>query len=303
MTALKRLPAVLFAAALSAVTTSAFAAGRIVIDDTGVFPESLSSDAAGHVYIGSSTKGLVYRAMPGADKAVAFIPAGTSNMRNVFGVLADERSKTLWICSTDDDKTRNDTSLMAFSLPDGKFKARYPFPGGGMCNDIAIAPDGAAFVADTVRGRILKLAPGAASLTEFASGPDLKSVDGLVFTRDGKFYVNTYSTSRLLRVDANAGNVTITPLTTSRPLKNPDGMRLAPNGDILMAEGEGRLDRVVIQGDHAAITVLNEGLHVPVAVTVVGNTAWELESKFNYRREPLKGQDPGVFAAHAVPLQ
>jgi hypothetical protein len=49
--------------------------------------------------------------------------------------------------------------------------------------------------------------------------------------------------------------------------------------------------------------VLNEGLNVPVAVTVVGNTAWELESKFNYRREPLKGRDPGIFAAYAVPLQ
>ncbi|MBN9546476.1 MAG: hypothetical protein J0I19_13465 [Alphaproteobacteria bacterium] len=40
-----------------------------------------------------------------------------------------------------------------------------------------------------------------------------------------------------------------------------------------------------------------------MAVMVVGNTAWELEFKFNYRREPLKGQDPGQFAAYAVPLQ
>ena len=153
-----------------------------------------------------------------------------------------------------------------------------------------------------MQGRILRLAPGAAALNEYASGPGLESVDGLVFTRDGRLYVNTYSSSRLLRLDGAAGNVTVAPIAPSQPLKNPDGMRLAPNGDILLVEGQGHLDRVVIHGDSAAITVLKEGLNVPVAVTVVGNTAWELESKFNYRREPLKEQDPGVFGAFAVPL-
>jgi hypothetical protein len=301
MRAFNRLTCVLFAGALTAIAGPALARDRIVIDDTKVFPESLTSDAAGNIYIGSSAKGLVYRGLPGADKAMAFIPAGASGLQHVYGVLADERRHTLWVCSTD-DAAHADTSLMAFTLPAGKFKARCPFPGGGMCNDIAIAPDGAAFVSDTVQGRILRLAPGAAALSEYAAGPDLQSVDGLVFTRDGKLYVNTYSSSRLIRLDGAAGKATVTPIATSQPLKNPDGMRLAPNGDILLVEGQGHLDRVTMHGDSAAITVLDEGLNVPVAVTVVGNIAWELESKFNYRREPLKDQDPGVFSAYAVPL-
>jgi len=296
-----KLTCALFAGALTVIASPALARDRIVIDDTKVFPESLTSDTAGNIYIGSSAKGLVYRALPGAEKAIAFIPAGTSGLLHVYGVLADERSRTLWVCSTD-DTAHADTSLMAFALPDGKFKARYPFPGGGMCNDITIAPDGAAFVSDTVQGRILRLAPGAAALSEFATGPDLQSVDGLVFTRDGKLYVNTYSSSRLLRLDGAAGKVTVTSIATSQALKNPDGMRLAHNGDILLVEGQGHLDRVAMHGDSAAITVLKEGLNVPVAVTVVGAIAWELESKFNYRREPLKDQDPGVFGAYAVPL-
>lgn len=300
MAAFRTVPVMLFACALAAVTTPTFAADRIVIDDTGVFPESLSSDAAGNVYIGSLAKGGIYKAAAGQDKATSFIPAGAGGMHSVLGVLADGR--TLWVCSTD-DPAHVDTSIMAFDLPSGKFRAKYPFPGGGVCNDITIAPDGAAMVADTAGSRILRLARGAKELTEFASGPDLKSIDGLVFTHDGKLYVNTYSSSRLLRVEGSGGNVKITEITTSQPLKNPDGMRLAPNGDILLAEGQGHLDRVVLDGGKATITVLNQGLNVPVAVTVVGNTAWELESKFNYRREPLKGQDPGQFAAYAVPLQ
>jgi hypothetical protein len=286
----------------SVFASPAWALDKITIDDTKVFPESLSSDAAGNIYIGSSAKGLVYRAAPGADKAMAFIPAGTSGMHDVYGVLADEHSHTLWVCSTD-DAAHVDTSLMAFNLPDGKFKMRYPFPGGaGMCNDIAIAPDGAVFVSDTMRASVYRLAPGVAALTEYVSNPELQAVDGLVFTRDGKLYVNIYSSSRLFRLGGTAGKVTVTPIATSQSLKNPDGMRLAPNGDILMVEGQGHLDRVMVHGDSAVITVLKEGLNVPVAVTMVGNIAWELESKFNYRREPLKDQDPGVFGAFAVPL-
>ena len=300
MRAFWRLLAVLFASGVLAAP--AFALDKISIADTAVFPESLSSDAAGNVYIGSSARGGVYKAPAGQDQAAIFIPAGTSGMQDVYGVLVDDKSRTLWVCSTD-DKAHQDTALMAFALPGGRLKARYPFPGGGMCNDIAVAPDGGVLASDTRGGRLLRLAPGGSALSPYAADPALAAVDGLVFTRDGKLYVNTYSTSQLLRVGIVGGKTRVTPITTSQPLKNPDGMRLAPNGDILMVEGQGHLDRVTVQGDGATIAVLNQGLHVPVAVTVVGDTAWELESKFDYRREPLKDQDPGVFAAYAVPLK
>ena len=288
--------------ASGALVAPAMALDKITIADTGVFPESLSSDAAGNVYVGSSAKGGVYKAPAAAVQASIFIPAGTSGMQHVYGVLADDKSRTLWVCSTD-DAAHKDTALMAFALPDGKFKASYLFPDGGMCNDIAVAPDGGVLVSDTRGGSLLRLAPGGQTLSLYAADPQLAVVDGLVFTRDGRLYVNTYSSSLLLRVDVAGGKAMVTPIATSQPLKNPDGMRLAPNGDILMVEGQGHLDRVTVHGDRATITVLNQGLHVPVAVTVVGNTAWELESKFDYRREPLKDQDPGVFAAYAVPLK
>jgi sugar lactone lactonase YvrE len=297
MRALYRLLAVLWAS--GALAAPALALDKITIADSKVFPESLSSDAAGNIYIGSSAKGGVYKAPAGKDQARIFIPAGASGMQHVYGVLVDDKSRTLWVCSTDDAAHKN-TALMAFSLPGGKFKASYTFPDGGMCNDIAVAPDGGVLASDTRGARLLRLAPGASTLAVYAADPALASVDGLVFTRDGKLYVNTYSTSQLLRVEVTNGKTGVTPIATSQPLKNPDGMRLAPTGDILMVEGQGRLDRVTVHGDGATITVLHQGLHVPVAVTVVGGTAWELESKFDYLREPLKNQDPGVFAAYAV---
>jgi hypothetical protein len=49
--------------------------------------------------------------------------------------------------------------------------------------------------------------------------------------------------------------------------------------------------------------MLRDGLISPPAVTFVGRTAYALEGKIGYLFDPkLKGQDPGVFSAHAVPL-
>ena len=43
---------------------------------------------------------------------------------------------------------------------------------------------------------------------------------------------------------------------------------------------------------------------LPTAVTMVGNTAYVLEAKLNYQRDPaLKGKDPAPFKAYAVPLK
>jgi hypothetical protein len=71
---------------------------------------------------------------------------------------------------------------------------------------------------------------------------------------------------------------------------------------MLMAEGEGRLDEVTIEGDKAAIRVLKDGLQGPTAVALVGDTAFVLEAKLNYFMDPkMKGQDPGPLRALAVP--
>ena len=63
---------ILAAAVAATATTAASAAprGDIRIDDTHVYPESLSSTADGTVYVGS-IKGIVFRAKPGQAMAEA----------------------------------------------------------------------------------------------------------------------------------------------------------------------------------------------------------------------------------------
>ncbi len=285
--------------------------GDILIDDTNVFPESVTSTSAGAVMVGSM-KGIVYRALPREAVARAWIrPDAANGLQAVFGVLADERSATLWVCSVANPFARPATpapaALVAFDLASGRYRASYPFPApNGVCNDIAVAPDGTVYATDTPNGRILKLRRGASALEISAADDRLKGIDGLAFSAAGVLYVNIVSRGTLMRVDRDAaGNMrALQELTVSRPLSGPDGFRLIAGSRFLLAEGTaGRIDVVSIEGDAAQISVLREGLNASAGVTRVGTYAYAIEGKIGYLIDPaLKGQDPGAFMIRAIPL-
>jgi len=290
---------------LAAMAVPAAAATDITVDTPMAFPESLSATADGTVYIGL-TKGAVYRAMPGEATAKPFIGKDAGHFGIVLGVLTDSATDTLWVC----DNAGKAASLKTFSLKTGIPKKTYAFPRGGICNDIALKGRDA-YITDTRNGRVLKLAAGSDTLTNWyindASDP---SLDGLVW-QNGALYTNTYNGNNIIRVsvnpDGSAGKgVNLKPSTD---VYQPDGMRLSADGKILMIEGRGkdgngRLDEVMVNGDAATIRVIKDHYMIPAAVTVVGNTAYVLEAKFNYQRDPaLKGKDPAPFKAYAVPLK
>ena len=301
---------VLLAAGLWFLPAGAKPKPDIVIDDTDVYPESMSAASDGTLYIGS-IKGIVFKAVPGSTTAKPWIrPSAENGLLSLLGVLTDEKSHTLWICSSP-NSFRNPpvagvAALMAFDLKTGAQKGVYPFPApASVCNDITIAQDGAAYASDTPNGRILKLARGAKQLTVFADDPALKGIDGIVFDAHGVLYANIVTKNLLVRVTmGKTGAHTIATLTTSAPIAAPDGFRLISGDKFLLAEGNGgRIDEVTIKGDAAEVRVLKEGLISPPAVTLVGNTAYALEGKIGYLFDPkLKGQDPGQFKVYAVPL-
>ena len=311
MTKLRSGAAVLAACLAFATAGRAAPAVDIRVDDTAVFPESLSAAPDGSVYIGSM-KGIVFRAAPGAGVAEPFIrPTAENGILSILGVLADAPHKALWICSSPSPLRTppavGTTALMAFSLKTGALKGAWPFPApGGACNDITIARDGSAYATDTPNGRIFLLKPGAKALELYASDARLKGIDGIVFGGDGTLYLNIVSKGQLMRVDRGAdGAMTgLTELKLSQPVAGPDGFRLIAKNRFLLAEGNsGRIDAVTIEGDRADIRVLKEGLISPPGVTLVGRTAYGLEGKITYLFDPkLKGQSPEPFVAHAIPL-
>jgi sugar lactone lactonase YvrE len=302
--------ALVLATALASVLQ---AADRSVITfaDGRIFPESVTSTRNGALFFGSLGQDSVYRAAPGAAQAETWIKPKTAGLLTVLGVLADERASVLWVCASaaggrGGAPLVGETALKAFNLSNAALKASYAFPGGGLCNDIAVAKDGTVYVTDTTGARVLRLKKGATSLDAWAADALLGTADGVALLDDGSVYVNSVGSGTLMRIpvkaDGSAG--VVTKLNTSRPLQTPDGMRPVGSKTMLLVEGAGRLDEVTISGDQAEIKVLKEDLSGPTAVTLVGGTAYVVEAKLNYRNDPkLRDEDPGPFRAVGVPYR
>jgi sugar lactone lactonase YvrE len=163
------------------------------------------------------------------------------------------------------------------------------------------------YATDTPGGWLLALRKSDTALRVVANDERLKGIDGLAFSGEGQLYVNLVSTGALLRVDlGDDGNVSkLTELKLSQPLAGPDGFRLIRQNRFLLAEGAGgRVDEVTIKGDTATIRVLREGLNSSSGVTLAGDRAYAIEGKIGYLIDPkLKGKDPGLFKAYAIPLK
>ncbi len=298
-------------AGLAAASSALAAPHDVRIDDVAVYPESLSAGPDGTLYIGS-IKGIVFRAPPHASVAEAWIqPAAANGILSLLGVLADGRSRTLWVCSSPNQfrtpPAKGVSALMAFDLKTGAQKGAWPLPApASACNDITIAKDGSAYATDTPNGRIFVLKPHAKALELFAEDARLKGIDGIVFSGDGTLYLNIVSKGQLMRVDRGPGGkfAGLTELKLSQPVAGPDGFRLIAGHRFLLAEGNsGRIDEVAIRGDEAAIKVLKEGLVSPPGVTVHGRVAYGMEGKITYLFDPkLKGQSPEPFVVRAIPL-
>lgn len=282
----------------------------IRIMDTQVFPESLSAAADGTVYIGS-VAGTVYKAEPGAAEAHPWIRHSDDNgSLAILGVLVDDSRDTLWLCSAPNffgpERSEGVSSVMAFDLASGAQKGNFPFPGGGTCNDITVAQDGTVLATDTPGGRILALDPGASELRVFGQSDLLRGIDGIAYSGDFTLYANNVQTQKIYRLAVNADNSmgALTELKLSHELGGPDGMRLIEGNRFIQAEGTiGRLSVVTIEGDTATLRVIDDAVESTPGATMVGNTAYVLESNIQYLLNPdLKGQEPPAFMVLARPL-
>ena len=313
------LTAWLFAAGLGAANAFAVPAS-IDLPGARVFPENLTSTKDGTLYVGSLGSGGIIRIKPHGDKPELWIKPGAFGSRSIFGILADERSNTLWACSNDLSafglviaSSETGSALKGFDLKTGQGKVSAKLPGDHtLCNDIAKGPDGSAFVTNSAAPQILRLPPGSNQLEVWAADPLLAppaggaGLDGIAFGNSGSLYVDTYTTGELFRVDVVDGKAgKVTKLKPSRPLVLSDAMRPLGGNEFLIIEGAGRLDRMRIQGDGAVIETLKDGYAVPTGVAVVGHTAWVSEGQLSYVFDPAKkGQTPNLpFHIYSVPLR
>jgi glucose/arabinose dehydrogenase/cytochrome c2 len=254
-----------------------------------ISPESMTSLADGTVIVGSSRR-TIYRAPPGESRTTPWIRLEPTSPPMVFGVLADEKSNTLWACVGSIGRSETPparSALYAFDLESGAQKAHYALPAkDSLCNDIAVGADGSVYVTDTVNNEISRLAPGADSLKSWLRsgfGKQDAGLDGIAVL-GSRVLVNTIDGNQLFAVpiasNGKAGKAV--EITLDRALETPDGMRSDGENTLLVAENlpNGRVVRVQIDGDRGVISPVETELPRGVnAVTASGKSIWALETK------------------------
>jgi sugar lactone lactonase YvrE len=240
-------------------------------------------------------------------------------LASALGVLADEKSNTLFVCSNDFSAAgikipgaSTGTSLKLFDLKTGEAKGSIPVPGQTtLCNDIVVATDGTAYISDSFGGQILRLKPGAKELEVWAHDarwdvPGKPELDGIAILGDGAIYSNLFEGDGLYRVAVNADGSagTITKLQTSRPLYHSDGLRAFGN-KLIQVEGEtkGNLDLITVDGDNAKVETVKDGFDGPVSLAQVGDQIYVLDVPLRYLlgQEAKDKKAPPPFKASTVP--
>ncbi len=104
-------------------------AADVVVPGATDFPESMSASSDGTLYFSSFGNGRVWRAKPGEAQASEFIKTGSNGLASALGVLADDKSNTLYVCSDDFSAggikipgASMGTSLKLFDLKSGEAK-------------------------------------------------------------------------------------------------------------------------------------------------------------------------------------
>jgi hypothetical protein len=305
--------ATLVAIAGAAAVHGAAPPAEIVIPGERLAPESLTSTTDGTVFVGSMMGQTIFKAAPGSAKAEVWIKPGTNGLRGVFGVFADDKANTLYACTGSPPGPPQpgvapvQSALLAFDLKSGAAKGKWDLPTpGATCNDIAVDAAGNAYATDTGNNEVVLLKKGAAKLEVWAGadgvyGPKGSVLDGIAILGD-KVVVNALRTGKLfvtpIGKDLKAGKTS--EVNLDRPLAGPDGQRSFGKSSILVVEGTapGKLSRVDLSGADLAtgkVVTIKEGFpDGPVAVTVIGETAYVLEGQFSLLRAPPPGTSPAA---------
>lgn len=282
---------------------------EIVMNGQRLFPESITSDAAGNIYVGSNP-GSIFRALAGKAVAEPWIaPDEENGLRTVFGVLVDEPRGLLWVCSNDMAPEGGGPAIKTFALPDGSYIASHPFPadaGPAMCNDMAVAPNGDVYASETLGGRIMLLRDGGTAFETWATDPEFASLDGISFGPGGALYANAIQRGTLLLVHRHADGsfARAEVLATSQPMAGPDGLRPLDERRMLQSEGNGGTITVLTfaEGQPVQIEVIAEGIDYASSVTMANGRAWYPEGKLRFLFGPDAGEDPGPFVIRSVEI-
>ncbi|MCY0932647.1 SMP-30/gluconolactonase/LRE family protein [Streptomyces sp. H34-S4] len=280
-----------------------------------VFPEGIAADPrTGAVYVGSYTDGAVYRARSGGRTAEVFLPAGTDGRHTANGLRVDGRGR-LWV-------TDSTSGVSVYDTRSGARLAHFEIPGSEprFLNDLAVTPDGTAYLTDSVRAVVYRVTPEQLAA---GSGPLLPAYDlsgrltpspagsftlnGITADPAGRFLLTVDMTAgELYRIDPVSGAVSRVALTGG-DLKTADGLDLAPGGVLRAAQNtRNTLSRWQLSADGTRArlvrTVTDPSLQIPTTLVQVPGRTLVVRSQFDKDGGPMpsSGGAPTAFTVASV---
>ncbi|WP_433524481.1 SMP-30/gluconolactonase/LRE family protein [Nocardia pseudovaccinii] len=263
-----------------------------------VYPEGIAVDPrTGDTYVGSYANGAVYRATPGAARAEIFLPEGTDGRKTANGLKVDTAGR-LWVIDSTTGVAVYDTSSRALV-------ARFDITGTepSLVNDLAITPDGSAYLTDSLRPVVYRVTPeqvtaahgGKADLTtQFdlsnivgPHAPDAFTLNGIVSDDSGRYLlIVDMNSGELYRVATAANSPEIRKVTMrGADLKHGDGLEL--HGSTLWAaqNASNTITRWKISDDGATVelerTLTDDALRIPTTLVRSNGRTLVVSSQFD----------------------
>ncbi|MGW2987411.1 SMP-30/gluconolactonase/LRE family protein [Streptomyces goshikiensis] len=279
-----------------------------------VYPEGIAADPrTGTVYVGSYADGTIYRARPGARTAEVFLPAGTDGRHTANGLRVDARGR-LWV-------TDSTAGVSVYDPRAGTRLAHFEVEGGeaSFVNDLAITPDGTAYLTDSFRGVVYRVTPAqlAAGSGALRTAFDLRghlrpqpagavTLNGITADRTGRYLLTVDMTAgELHRLDLRTGAITRVTLTGG-DLLHADGLDLSPDGTLRAAHNTTNTLtrwRLSPDGTRARLTrtLTDPALQIPTTLTHTPGRTLVVRSQFD-KNGPLTPSTgtPTTFTIAAV---
>jgi len=248
----------------------------LTLADQRLRPEGIAyDDAHDAIFMGSVARRKIIR-ITSDGEVHDFVPSGTG-IYAVLGVRVDAAHGLLWAASTArpsmegyDPRDQGKAALLAFDLDSGAPRLALPLIDGGkhMLNDVAIAPDGTAYVTDTETGAVWRHRAADRGLVAVLAAGTLRAPNGIAC--DGpRLLVAHVSGVTVVELASGARTQLVVPAGST--LGGLDGLYV--EGDVLLgvqnAFGSPRVVRAELDGGHTVarrIAVL-ESMH-PALETV-----------------------------------
>ena len=214
--------------------TKSLIAEQILYLENNFFPEGITISKNGDIYVGSLKENKIVKFKNKKKDSELFVSSNSNGLMSVIGILADDRNKILWACSSNPGVTNypsdNSVSLKAFDLNTGEPLQSYEFPNSGFCNDITLDTNDNIYVTDSFNPRILRLNKSQSRLETWFENDAFKgegfNLNGITFI-DNHIYTVKMNSGELFKIDVgdNGKPLNFTKIDLPRPLNAPDGIK------------------------------------------------------------------------------